>query len=53
MDLKLFTTIMLCANLCAQETPEFGVSAPIGSIELTFSAESDTPFSIPMNRGLE
>jgi len=26
------------------------VTAPVGYVQLTFNAESDTPFSLPMNR---
>lgn len=42
--------IIALAPLALAPTASAEVTAPVGYVKLTFNAESDTPFSLPMNR---
>jgi len=46
----LSTAFALCATLGVQQAVQAVVTAPVGYVKLPFNAESDTPFSLPMNR---
>lgn len=47
---SLIGAAALCATLTVPQLASAAVTAPVGYVKLTFNAESDTPFSLPMNR---
>ena len=47
---SIIGTATLCATLGLSSAVNAVVTAPVGYVQLTMNAESDTPFSLPMNR---
>ncbi len=47
---SLIGAAALCATLAVPHLASAAVTPPVGYVKLTFNAESDTPFSLPMNR---